>query len=182
MLLQRLQRFWLLAAAAGVAATPSVPSIGSNRSSSSRQLIINGVETTPFRFTFQVALFRGDTRKDTFLCGGSLITSRAVLTAGHCFDFDPNFRQNYWVGVHRHNIARDAEDDNIFCSKNIRVVRGVRHPSYQMTPLQNDVAVLQLEEDAPCAPQNTELIQLDQSRELWTGRRAVVIGWGDTDP
>lgn len=46
--------------------------------------IINGVEVEPGEAPFMAQLFRRFLFSNRFLCGGSLITSRTVLTAAHC--------------------------------------------------------------------------------------------------
>lgn len=45
-----------------------------------RERIVGGSNASPGDAVYQIALFR----KDSFTCGGSLISSRTVLTAAHC--------------------------------------------------------------------------------------------------
>ena len=61
--------------------------ISSSSSSSNSKIpnrIIGGVDAEPGEVPFITQLFRRFLFSNRFLCGGSLITSRTVLTAAHC--------------------------------------------------------------------------------------------------
>eukprot|EP00965_Chrysotila_dentata_P101045 3337448-Pleurochrysis_carterae.AAC.2 len=177
----------LLLAATAISCASASPLLASGPSgrSSSRQLIVGGTETSPLRYTFQVVLYKGAIQREKLLCGGSLITSRAVLTAAHCFLTDQRITENYWVGVHRWDLRLSSDDDK--CSKMIRVSQVILHETFVRDSLgvfRNDVAVMLLADEAPCAPPNTEFIELDRTFSIdhWNSRLAVVIGWGATFP
>merc|ERR1712203_360902 len=56
--------------------------------------IVGGVEATPHQFPWQVGLFF-----DGYFCGGSIISSKYILTAAHCAD-----------GVYHHEVVIGAHE------------------------------------------------------------------------
>lgn len=79
--------------------------------------------------------------EDQFLCSGTLIASRFVLTAGHCIPTGTFANQRFVAS---------------FGDLQIPVIREVRHPKYQETQNEDvvffDVGVYELAADVPIAP------------------------------
>lgn len=106
------------------------------------------------------------TRGGAPFCTGTLVTSRAVVTAAHCLE-----------GL-RASSVRFALGPNGFAPQaSIPVARVVPHPSYDRRRLTSDIGVLVLAADAPVAPVaiNTAM---DSS---WVGRSLVFVGYGATN-
>mmetsp|Transcript_34994 Transcript_34994/g.77008 ORF Transcript_34994/g.77008 Transcript_34994/m.77008 type:complete len:246 (-) Transcript_34994:1406-2143(-) len=138
--------------------------------------IIGGHNAPPFTYSFQVALIINDAH---FLCGGTLISSHAVLTAAHCFNDDPFLLFPYSIGVYRHLVySTDLGEHE--CARTIPVSKVIRHPLFKAQTYQNDVAVLMLEDDVPCEVTALPVIRLDETGDWWAGARASILGWGVT--
>ncbi|XP_004930029.2 trypsin, alkaline C isoform X1 [Bombyx mori] len=96
------------------------------------QRIVGGTETTIQQYPEMVALlfsFLGTSFSQS--CGGSILNSRAVLTAGHCVVGDPAWRWRLRVGSSMPNSGGVVHNTN----------RIIIHPGYT-TSLGNDIAII----------------------------------------
>ena len=154
--------------------------------------IVGGSVSTPFRLSYQVALFSkdGGLEADQY-CGGSLIGDGSwVLTAAHCVypEADPS---QCFAGVHRFDISKPAWVEGE-CAEIIATSAVLIHPEYNHTTMVNDIALLKLTRPAACAASKPEMIvQLDGASSStllhsaplggdYTGDTALVSGWGAT--
>ncbi|CAB3224241.1 unnamed protein product [Arctia plantaginis] len=153
--------------------------------------IAGGRETELEQFPWTVLLkvnFDYGTKRAAFNCGGSLISSRYVLTAGHCIyeegatviDVDI-----YLAEYDKRTFPKDCK--NILgqgqkCLENV-VIKSeevVLHPQYEDSQLQNDVALIRLRNPAPytdyirpiCLP------SIDIDSPKFSNLRLAVAGWG----
>ena len=107
--------------------------------SHSRSLLINGVPTSQWEFTHQVAI--SDSSDTSFFCGGSMIDAQHVLTAAHCLYY-PNANgvylqrsaSNLFVHLHRWQFTATAPEagsgDDSSCTQSIGVSSLASHPTY----------------------------------------------------
>ncbi|KAF9801443.1 hypothetical protein SFRURICE_013223 [Spodoptera frugiperda] len=97
--------------------------------------IVGGNEAAIGSHPHMVALFVGVNVKN-FICGGSLITQRSVLTAAHCVDnvygINSLIRS---AGVAVGSTRWDRGDD-------YALLRNVTHPGYDRWTVKNDICVL----------------------------------------
>ncbi|KAJ6645394.1 Trypsin 5G1 [Pseudolycoriella hygida] len=99
-------------------------------------LIVNGTVIPIKERPYQVAI------DDTYIpfirsnvaCGGVIIGTKWILTAGHCLEYDPK--------VVRAGTSLGNSGGEIFDIKETYL-----HPNYTKVPLRNDVAILELDED-----------------------------------
>lgn len=114
-----------------------VISFTSRNCSDSVDLIVNGEAADRGEFPHQALLgYSGNgsvVQRYEFLCGGSLISERFVLTAAHCGA--PQI-----VRLGEHNL-REVEDEEDF-----EVEAFIKHPTYSVKASYHDIAVVKLVE------------------------------------
>ncbi|CAL4132745.1 unnamed protein product, partial [Meganyctiphanes norvegica] len=150
---------------------PSVCSCGKvNRASR----IVGGVETKVNEYPWQVAIAYSQFSRRAF-CGGSIIHSQWVLTAGHCADVMVGSEV---VVVGEHDWLSSSES-NVREVVNINKI--ISHPNYNSNTLQNDVALLKLSKTLTFGSDNKVApICPPEPGNLYERVSATVTGWGTT--
>merc|ERR1711890_75852 len=125
--------------------------------------IVGGVEATPHQFPWQVGLFF-----DGYFCGGSIITSKHILTAAHCAD-----------GVFKHTVVIGAHDIRASDNLEISAYSPTVHPEWSSSTLSNDLAILELDEEIDFDSLNgwARTNCLASSGDF-SGQTALISGWG----
>lgn len=121
-----------------------------------------------------------------FQCGGVLISSRYVLTAGHCL---PSGYTLTLVRLGEWNLDTNPDCDSHDCAdpvQDITIDEITRHPDYNLNGNEhNDIALLRLTHPVKlsyfvkpiCLPSVAALRETNQD----AGNRFVVAGWGRTE-
>lgn len=129
--------------------------------------IVGGVQTEENEYPWQVGLISSSGSRSPF-CGGTLISSKEVLTAAHC---TASGGANY-VLVGEHNLnANDGE-------RAVRVCSVLEHSSYNSGTVDYDFAVLRLCEDVTFQTDILPACLPTSSSTSYENVDAVVSGWG----
>jgi len=131
---------------------------------------VGGVATEQNEYPWQVALISGRSSRAPF-CGGSLISSKEVLTAAHCLAGWQTSSSRY-VLVGEHNLnTNDGE-------RAVRVCSVLQHSSYDSASVDYDFAVLRLCEDLTFQTDIQPACLPSSFLDDYDDRDAVVSGWG----
>lgn len=139
--------------------------------------IAGGQESAEHEWPWMTAIFRRfpDSRPKTFVCGGSLINTKYVLTAAHCF-------VNNYVILPASSFVVRLGSHFLDSGEEYTVSNLVIHDNHSSSDYFNDIALVRLASEvyitdkiAPICLPYPEMIQDD-----FVGRLATVAGWGDT--
>ncbi|XP_049926484.1 hyaluronan-binding protein 2-like [Epinephelus moara] len=141
--------------------------------------IFGGLKVPPGAVPWQVSLqVRPHNSNLPFrhTCGGVLIESCWVLTAGHCID------QGKDMEVVMGGLSLDVDEST---EQTVKVAEAIRHENYRETPtaVYNDIALLRLSgTDGVCASE-TQFVKTAclPDAELPDGTECKISGWGATE-
>ncbi|XP_023311514.1 uncharacterized protein LOC108913614 [Anoplophora glabripennis] len=135
--------------------------------------IVGGEEAGFGTFPWQAYIRIGSSR-----CGGSLVSRRHVVTAGHCVARATPRQVHVTLGDYVINSAVEPLPAYTFGVSNIQV-----HPFFKFTPQADrfDVAVLRLDRTAHNLPHITPIC-LPPRGENFLGEVGVAAGWGALSP
>lgn len=128
--------------------------------------IVNGFEAIPGDWGWQVSL----TSRGRHFCGGVLINSEWILTAGHCFQsMPPSLAVD--LGVHDRN-----NKESWF--KTRKAAKVVVHPQFDIRRMKNDIAMIKL--SAPVDFDDRYIIEacMPEAGLDVQGKTGWVTGWG----
>jgi len=138
----------------------SLPGIGQSP-------IIGGDQASIQDAPWQAALLYGGSIR----CGGSIISSTAILTAAHC---------TYGMGSGLWNV-RVGSSNHASGGRVLGVAKIVSHPQYDTMSHDYDIAVITLASAVSIDNINTKVIPLPYNGQLVPGGSpALVTGWGST--
>ncbi|XP_047993674.1 uncharacterized protein LOC125232099 isoform X1 [Leguminivora glycinivorella] len=159
---------------------PEAPVCGVSNASFSR--VVGGIPAKLGDFPWMALLGYKERRAGAgarWLCGGSLISARHVLTAAHCI----HTRENdlYLVRLGELDLARDDEGAT---PVDVPIKTLVKHQEYSPKSFTNDIGILVLSRNVQftnliqpiCIPRSGDL--RSRSYEDYT---PLIAGWGDTE-
>lgn len=149
--------------------------------------ISNGNKTSFYEFPWNALLgYRNSLGNIEYNCGGSLITTKFVLTAAHCVTVSPSSNLILVrLGEYDTSLDIDCEinEGSKVCTppvQDIRIQKIISHSLYDKDNKLNDIALLKLRKDADisvrpiCLPVTKEM--LDNKPQKF-----IVTGWGKTE-
>ena len=135
-------------------------------------MIVGGVEAADKEFP-HMALIGYNKSEDefSFVCGGSLISSRFILSAAHC-SFHPDFGAATLAKIG--DVRRGNNTENTLL---VHIMERIKHPGYKRDSIDHDIMLFKLHESVQfndyirpiCLPHINEKV-----------KRAVVTGYGST--
>ncbi|CAG9578683.1 unnamed protein product [Danaus chrysippus] len=132
--------------------------------------IVGGENTNIERFPFMAAMLENIFWVVRPICGGTLITNRAVVSAAHCFvDYEPS-----WLKV-RLGSTYASSGGQVY-----EVSRLIMHPQFDTLLLIHDIAVIRLQNSVVMSNQIQAARIAGPQYILPDNTRLDVIGWGQT--
>ncbi|EDS32664.1 coagulation factor VII [Culex quinquefasciatus] len=149
------------------------------------RIVAKGTVANVFEFPWMVLLY---SRTDRFVCGGTLVSARYVLTAGHCVNSEESKIISVRVGENDINQpidcnVDDGEPDCAPAPQDINVEQIIRHPGHSDRSKKNDIALLRLERPAVLGRSVIPICLPNGSPEqrIVNPSFLVVSGWGLTE-
>lgn len=108
-------------------------------------LIYGGTDIRRGEYPWLTAIYKKQRTGITFICGGSLVTSKIVLTAAHCFELLGLTARRIVVLLGRHNLTNYIEDSIVIRETETIIM----HPEYKggLGFSDADLALLKMKDD-----------------------------------
>ncbi|XP_047491056.1 serine protease filzig-like isoform X2 [Penaeus chinensis] len=141
--------------------------------SASGARVVGGQDVAIGEYPWMALVYVSRSSGKVSICGASLIKSRWLLSAAHCF---------YNVGYNL--VAVFLGDHDITSNTEVPTTVGsvksiVLHPQYDPETFDNDVALIELQADVAFTPLIAPVC-LAAPEDVEDATKAVVTGWGDT--
>ncbi|KAJ8669812.1 hypothetical protein QAD02_001071 [Eretmocerus hayati] len=139
--------------------------------------IVGGAESTKGAWPWIASLGYVESEGIKFLCGGTLISSRHIVTAAHCVHSKKNLQL---VRLGDHDLSSYYDNAR---AVELRIERQICHPNYKPSTGENDIAILRLQDEVRfsdyvrpiCLPNNDNSLSGNLA-----GNLPYVAGWGST--
>ena len=146
--------------------------------------VVGGIEAPdsawPWQVLVLIPLAAGNGSRASSICGGSLIASRWVLTAAHCFHPEGGSldRSKPIAVAERKTTRQSGRLGDVDLDSAHRTKALFEHPRYNKSTNENDIALLRLSE--PARLQSVPVLVAANDRLEAPPVRVTVTGWGRT--
>lgn len=129
--------------------------------------IVKGAEVEPHSYPWVIGIMKRPTK---VLCGGSIISSKHILTAAHCTEYDDPLKYTIAVGMHNLNspyskhTVKNAKPHPKFIGK----------PDYDLY----DISIIEVNEKIVFDPAKVVTVCLPFDELYLTDKTAIIVGWG----
>ncbi|XP_044766031.1 serine protease nudel-like isoform X2 [Coccinella septempunctata] len=134
-----------------------------------RARIVGGKNAGMGSWPWQAALYK----EGEFQCGGSLISDKWLISAGHCFY---KSQDEYWVarlGALRRSTALPTPYEQIHPVQKIFI-----HPEYENNGFVNDIALLKLKKSVTFSDYVRPVCLPKEGESLEDEVQCTILGWG----
>lgn len=139
-------------------------------------LIVGGENATNGQYPHMAALGFGPKDDIQWLCGGTLISDRFILTAGHCLHNSQYGNVSY---VRLGDVLIDGSSET---GRDFRITRRILHPEYMPPLVYNDIALLELHRKVKFTPYIKPACLFSQPElDVLKKYSLEATGWGLTD-
>ncbi|XP_037302873.1 limulus clotting factor C isoform X1 [Manduca sexta] len=143
-------------------------------------LVVNGTPTLEGQWPWQIAVYQTQTVDNKYICGGTLISHKHIITAAHCVTRKGSRRvvnkNTLTVYLGKHNLRTSVDGVQIKFVEKI-----ILHPMYNASTFTSDLAILELRESVtysnwvqPACLWPDNAINLSNV----IGKKGSVVGWG----
>lgn len=132
------------------------------------QRIFNGHTSEPGQFPY-IALLQIRRAQSETICGGSLLSTAWILTAGHCINNAIHI--DVYLGAHSLNDIN--EPGRIHAN----VQRTILHSGYNGMMALNDMGLIQLRDSVQLS-NRIQTVRLPAGRDLYVSEFVIASGWG----
>jgi len=110
-----------------------------------------------------------------FICGGTIIGSKWILTAAHCIISTSASAFTVRVGQHDSSIQEAS-------ARNYKVKRVIKHNLYNANTINNDIALIELTDAIVFTPSIQPACLPPALHDCASGSTGIASGWGETLP
>jgi len=136
--------------------------------------VVNGENAQPNEFPWQIFLIATDDKRRQFVCGGSIVSKKHIITAAHCTTLPKDATTlNIKVLIGAHDMRRPPVLE-------VAAAKVINHHKYDHTSVDYDIAIIELAKELPLGNPKVGAICLPSSGEDHTGKNVIVSGWGKT--
>ncbi|XP_078404860.1 plasma kallikrein-like [Cetorhinus maximus] len=136
--------------------------------------IFGGKFSHPGEWPWQVSIYLDQWVEFSHFCGGSIIASRWIITAAHCFERNKNIRQwKVYVGLIK---LSDITNTTLF----YKIEKIIIHEEYSDVTAGYDIALLKVEREVPLNDYQTPICLPASEENTPIVDKCWITGWGET--